>query len=930
MGNKTRHTANLVSDNNLFVDIANDRVGIGSTQPTAKLNVAGIVSATSFIGDGSQLSGVTVTGNASLQQLSVSGNITANGNIVGDNSTNITGISGVTASTLTGTLQTAAQTNITSVGTLGSLTVSGNITANGNIVGDNATNISGVNQVTATTFSGSGASLTGLTGASAATYGGASVSPQITVDANGRITGITNVSIAGGGGGGGSSIIVQDSQSLVGAAGTIDFGTGLSVSTISAGVATVTAAGITTHDVSTNTLNVVGVSTLGSLKVDGDTIRSTGQINLITNGSSFDLDINTTDAISAGGQGASQYVRLYGSGSEKLETVGSGVTVTGTTFSNQLSVSGISTFQSHVELGDSDELRLGAGNDLKIYHNGTNSHIENGTGQLLIRAKTSENSINCIPDGQVELYHNNLKKFETTINGVSISGNIDTVTDISCNSIANNAGGGATWTLNNTGNATFTGTVTANTFSGSGANLTNLPAANLTGTLPAISGANLTNLPAPTPADTDVQVTFDVSSNGSSAYRFTGPGYSGADDNPDIYLVRGQRYRFINGTGSGHPFRIQSDTSGTAYTDGVSGSQSGTQDFNVQHDAPTRLYYQCTVHSGMIGNIYIVGGSDWRMTDVATNATPEIFTNLNVGIGTDNPYHELHIQGSGDTRALITSGGTGDAAMMFENASGNTWGHGIDLTNNNYVIAYNGTSDPSLTTDGIFQVTGIGSVGVGLANPDSRFHVQSTSNHVATFEYSSTSDMAIQLKNSQGSMYFGLDGGERFAIATDPDLNGTGNSKFTVDSSGRVRMPDQPAALVYKTGTNQNYTADAIVNYDATSYSQGGMTINSNRNRITVPVAGKYMIYACASGSCTTASAGDGWQLKILRDGSTYNDGDGYPIETTGSEAGQELAYTLSMVVDAAANDYFEIEIGNVGSARATISRGYFGIYLLG
>ena len=332
----------------------------------------------------------------------------------------------------------------------------------------------------------------------------------------------------------------------------------------------------------------------------------------------------------------------------------------------------------------------------------------------------------------------------------------------------------------------------------------------------------------------------------------------------------------------------------------------------------------------MIGNIYIVGGSDWRMTDVATNATPEIFTNLNVGIGTDNPYHELHIQGSGDTRALITSGGTGDAAMMFENASGNTWGHGIDLTNNNYVIAYNGTSDPSLTTDGMFQVTGIGSVGVGLANPDSRFHVQSTSNHVATFEYSSTSDMAIQLKNSQGSMYFGLDGGERFAIATDPDLNGTGNSKFTVDSSGRVRMPDQPAALVYKTGTNQNYTADAIVNYDATSYSQGGMTINSNRNRITVPVAGKYMIYACVSGSCTTASAGDGWNLKILRDGATYNDSDGYPIETTGSEVGQELAYTLSMVVDAADNDYFEIEIGNVGSARATISRGYFGIYLLG
>ena len=40
------------------------------------------------------------------------------------------------------------------------------------------------------------------------------------------------------------------------------------------------------------------------------------------------------------------------------------------------------------------------------------------------------------------------------------------------------------------------GIVTATSFSGSGANLTSLPAGNLTGTLPAISGANLTSLPA--------------------------------------------------------------------------------------------------------------------------------------------------------------------------------------------------------------------------------------------------------------------------------------------------------------------------------------------------------------------------------------------------------------------------------------------------
>ena len=51
-------------------------------------------------------------------------------------------------------------------------------------------------------------------------------------------------------------------------------------------------------------------------------------------------------------------------------------------------------------------------------------------------------------------------------------------------------------TLSKDGDIFATGVTTSTTFSGSGANLTNLPAANITGTLPAISGANLTNLTA--------------------------------------------------------------------------------------------------------------------------------------------------------------------------------------------------------------------------------------------------------------------------------------------------------------------------------------------------------------------------------------------------------------------------------------------------
>ena len=78
--------------------------------------------------------------------------------------------------------------------------------------------------------------------------------------------------------------------------------------------------------------------------------------------------------------------------------------------------------------------------------------------------------------------------------------------EIRVNKIENRSGLG-TVTFADTG-VDLAGIVTATTFSGSGASLTNLPAANITGTLPAIDGSNLTGVASTENIRTNTNATF--------------------------------------------------------------------------------------------------------------------------------------------------------------------------------------------------------------------------------------------------------------------------------------------------------------------------------------------------------------------------------------------------------------------------------------
>ena len=104
--------------------------------------------------------------------------------------------------------------------------------------------------------------------------------------------------------------------------------------------------------------------------------------------------------------------------------------VDGHTNLDNVSIAGVSTFSEGVIIPDSKALSLGnrvvgsTTGDLRLYHDGSNSYIDEiGAGNLFIR-NGSNNSIFCQTSGTVQLYYNGNDKLATSNTGVTVSGTL--------------------------------------------------------------------------------------------------------------------------------------------------------------------------------------------------------------------------------------------------------------------------------------------------------------------------------------------------------------------------------------------------------------------------------------------------------------------------------------------------------------------------
>ena len=138
--------------------------------------------------------------------------------------------------------------------------------------------------------------------------------------------------------------------------------------------------------------------------------------------------------------------------------------------SGNLTVSGHITASgtNNIYVGDNGKFTAGGGDDLQIYHDGTNSHIYNNTGYTTLRTAANngylylhgdnvhlrgqtanETLLTAVLNGAVTLYHDNTARLETTTNGISVKGTSSNL--ITTSSTANDrAGAGFTATESST------------------------------------------------------------------------------------------------------------------------------------------------------------------------------------------------------------------------------------------------------------------------------------------------------------------------------------------------------------------------------------------------------------------------------------------------------------------------------------------------
>jgi hypothetical protein len=188
--------------------------------------------------------------------------------------------------------------------------------------------------------------------------------------------------------------------------------------------------------------------TVGEITINADTITATddfiidvaSDIKLDANGGHINFFDNGTPILSF--QNSSTDAVIWSRASDRdmiFKGNDGGSVITGLTL--DFSDAGTAIFNHDIKLADNNKAIFGASSDLQIYHDTTYNHSiieETGSGNLtlkgdnlfLTRQGSGDNYLGAVADGAVTLYYDGTSKLATTANGINVAGDVVVTNDI--------------------------------------------------------------------------------------------------------------------------------------------------------------------------------------------------------------------------------------------------------------------------------------------------------------------------------------------------------------------------------------------------------------------------------------------------------------------------------------------------------------------
>ena len=415
---------------------------------------------------------------------------------------------------------------------------------------------------------------------------------------------------------------------------------------------------------------------------------------------------------------------------------------------------GVTTFTGNVNikeknliLGDSsgvtnDRIVIGTGSDLHIFHNTLDSHIDNNTGNLILRTnvtsdvggnillqpKPSEDGIVITHDGSVALYHDDSKTLETSTSGITVTGQTSSSTGFVVGTAA---------TISANGNATFSGIVTATSFVGDGSGLSGITAITINNNADnrLITGSGTANT-----LNGESTLTYDGTklsvSTGATVFTNGNIAAAGIVTANGGFVGSGANITAISGSNissgtvaAARVATLNQDTTGTAaLAEGLTGTPNITVGDVVA--ASLDISGNADIDGTLEADAYTVNGTalDTHIAGVTvTNAT-----NSSHVLVTDNE--------STDENNLIT---------FVEDATSSTGNVGLEMDGN---LTYNPSSGTLSAT--VFSGSGASLTNIPGIPSESDTAVSSTSaTSVLSFAHASYRSASIIIQITQGSAY---------------------------------------------------------------------------------------------------------------------------------------------------------------------------------